>query len=234
MLHRLFLLLAFFGLFFLAETNRAQQLFDEQKLEELKNDDDYNYDEISNQTSLWTDFKEWLMSTLKEIFGIEDFSGFWEFVFDVLPYVSLFAFLAVIVWYLLKYNTGSQIMRQHDKAKVTLTEEEELLMKKNLEDLANQAIADEQYRLAIRYLYLNCLKRLDMKRLVRFTNEKTNYDYIREIDQADIASAFKTITIAYEQIWYGGLVFDQQYFTQVKNQVEKFHQKLDQFSYAKA
>jgi hypothetical protein len=221
-------------MFFALPLCKAQQLFDAEKLEELKNDEDYDYEEITNQTSLWTDFKAWLMSMLKKMLGVEDFSGFWEFFFDVLPYAALLMFLIIIVWYLVKYNTGSQIMRQHNKAKVTLTEEEELLMKRDLEELANKAISNENYRLALRYLYLNCLKRLDMKNIVRFSNEKTNFDYIREIKQLDIASAFKGITIAYEQIWYGGLVFDIYYFNQYKARVEVFHQKLDQLSYAKA
>jgi len=231
---RIFFIMLLLGVSLYSAAGHAQQIFDTEKLEELKNDEDYNYEELDNQTSLWTDFKEWLMSRLQKLLGIEDLTGFWQFVFDVLPYVALFVFLGIIVWYLVKYNTGSQIMRQHDKSKVTLTEEEELLMKRDLEDLANQAISNENYRLAVRYLYLNCLKRLDMKRLVRFSNEKTNFDYVKEIKQAEIASGFKTITIAYEQIWYGGLVFDNHYFVKIKHYIENFHQKLDQFSYAKA
>jgi len=212
----------------------AQQLFNQEKLEELKNDDDYNYEELTDQTSLWTDFKQWILSMIKKIFGVDNFSGFWEFIINALPYVGLLLFLGVIVWYLAKCNTGSQIMRQHDKSKVTLTEEEELLMKRDLEDLASQAIKNKEHRLAIRYLYLHCLKRLDTKNIVRFTNEKTNFDYVKEIKHADIASAFKSITIVYEQIWYGGLVFDTFYFNQFKSNIDNFHNNLDQFSYAKA
>ncbi len=234
MIHRFVLSLFYVGFILLAHMGKAQQLFDNEKLKDLKNDSDYNYEELTDQSSLWTDFKEWLLSTLKKIFGIEDFSEFWEIVFDVLPYVGLILFLVIIAWYLVRYNTGSQIMRQHEKAKVTLTEEEELILKRDLEELANQAITNKEYRLAVRYLYLNCLKRLEMKGMVRYSNEKTNFDYVKEIKHADIASAFKTITIAYEQIWYGGLVFDNFYFTQVNNFINEFHQKLDQFSYAKA
>jgi hypothetical protein len=221
-----------FGFLIIAQSTNAQQLFDNEVLEELKEDDDYNYEELGDQTSLWTDFKEWFMAKIKEIFGIDNFNGFWEFVFDILPYVGILIFLLIIIWYLVKYNTGSQIMRQHDKSNVTLTEEEELLMKKDLEDLANKAIENEQYKLAVRYLYLFCLKRLDMKRLVRFSNEKTNFDYVKEIQQTDIALAFKTITISYEQIWYGGLVFDKFYFSKISSIIKKFHQKLDQVTYA--
>lgn len=230
---KFFFLILLFGCILSVTTSSAQEIFDDQKLEELKNEEDYNYEELANQTSLWTDFKEWLMSMFQKIFGIEDFTGFWKFIFDVLPYAALFLFLGVIVWYLVRYNTGSQIMRQHDKSKVTLTEEEELLMKRDLEDLANQAIKKEEYRLAIRYMYLHCLKELDLRSIVRFSNEKTNFDYVKEIKQTDLATAFKTITISYEQIWYGGLVFDKLYFVKVKNYIETFHQKLDQLTYAK-
>lgn len=218
---------------FIQTQTEDEQIFDKQKLNDFKSNPDYAYDKDINESSLWTDFKEWLFSVLKKLFNIDDSSGFWERFFDLLPYLSILLFFAIFVWYLIRYNTGSQIMRQHDRTKVTLTEEEELLMKKNLQELAENAIKNEEYRMAVRYLYLDCIKRLDMKRIIRFTNDKTNYDYIKEIKFKEVSNRFKSLTISYEQVWYGHITFNQVYYTKLYEYFKEFHLKLDQKEYAK-
>ena len=73
-----------------------------------------------------------------------------------------------------------------------------------------------------------------MKNIIRYTNEKTNYDYVKEIKYSDITSIFKTLTQSYEQVWYGRLVFDKLYFSKLKDYFSQFHKQLDQTIYAKA
>lgn len=212
---------------------KDEHIFDKEKLNDFKRNPDYDYDENIKESGLWADIKEWLFSVLKKLFNIDDTSGFWERFFDLLPYLSILLFFGIFVWYLIRYNTGSQIMRQHDQTKVTLTEEEELLMKRNLQALAEKAIKNEEYRMAVRYLYLDCIKRLDMKRMIRFTNDKTNYDYIKEIKYKEVSNQFKSLTISYEQVWYGHITFNQVYFTKLYEYFKEFHLNLDQKEYAK-
>jgi hypothetical protein len=214
--------------------NTDKGIFDTEKLKNFKENEDFNYAENEEKSGLWTDFKEWLYSILKKFFGIGDDSGFWTAFFEILPYLAMLLFVVILVWYLVRFNMGSQIMRQHVKSNVTLTEEEELLMTKNLQELAEKAIEEKQYRLAVRYLYLDCIKRLDTKRLIRYTNDKTNFDYVREIQSNALSPHFKSLTISYEQIWYGQMVFDQVYFSRLVDYFTEFHHKLDQKSYGTA
>ena len=143
----------------------AQDLIDTEKLEEIQTDSDYDYQEALNKRSLWQDFKDWVLLSLKKMFGIEDLTGFWKLIFEIVPYFALLFFLSLLIWYLVRYNSGSQVIRQHDKSKVTLSDDEELLMRQDLDNLIDKAIENEEYRLAIRYMYINCLKRLDMKNI---------------------------------------------------------------------
>lgn len=206
-----------------------------EKLESLKSSDKYVYSLEESQTNWWSDFKEWLALQWKKIFGEEfDTNSFWGKFFDILPYIILAIAVVLLVWFITRSNPGNQIMRQHQNSKVILTEEDELLMKRNLDKLANEAIDQKNYRLAVRYLYLNCIKRLDIKNIIRYANDKTNYEYIKEIEFSEISKTFNKLTLVYEQIWYGQLIFDKTYFQHFKDEYDKFHQSLENKQYAKA
>ena len=208
-------------------------IIDEQKLEFIKDNYDYSIEET--QTNWWTEFKEWLAIQWQRIFGEPfDPDSFWGKFFEVLPYIVLAIALVLLVWFIATSNPGNQIMRQYQNSRVILTEEDELLMKRNLDKLANEAIDQKDFRLAVRYLYLNCIKRLDIKNIIRYANDKTNYEYIKEIQFSEISNTFRTLTLVYEQIWYGQLVFDETYFQQFKDEYDKFHQSLENKQYAKA
>jgi hypothetical protein len=210
-------------------------VLDTDKLEELRNSDDYNYNEKEELSNWWTDFKEWLWLQVKKIFGEDtDPDSFIFGLIGLLPYLVPAIAIIIIVWLILKTNPGSQVMRQHNTSKVILTEEEELLMQRNLNKLAEEAIKNKELRLAVRYLYLNCIKRLDMKRIIRYANEKTNYEYIKEIKFSEVSQQFKSLTLTYEQIWYGQMVFDEIYFQKYKGKYDHFQSLLDQKQYAKA
>ncbi|QTY28091.1 hypothetical protein [Flavobacterium sp. CS20] len=213
--------------------SQDKDIFDQETLDKLKTDDDYNYS-IESQTNWWSEFKEWLGTQWRNLFGQSIDSSFWFFIFKVLPYLILVVAVVFLIWFIARSNIDNQIMRQHKTSKVTLTEEEELLMTRNLEKMADKAIENQQYRLAIRYLYLNSIKRLDLKGIIKYTNDKTNFEYLREIEFNELSKIFKHLTIAYEQTWYGQMQFDEVYFQNLQQQYEAFHNLLDQKQYAQA
>ena len=71
-----------------------------------------------------------------------------------------------------------------------------------------------------------------MKRIITYANDKTNYEYIKEIKINEISRKFGSLTLTYEQIWYGHMVFDEVYFEKFKQQYSNFHSILDQKQYA--
>lgn len=211
---------------------QKDNVIDKDKLESLK--DDYDYSQNEYKANWWIDFKEWFSIQWQKFFGDINLNSFWLKLFDILPYIILVIAVVLIIWLIVHNNPGSQIMHQHKKSKVILSEEEELLMKRNLNKLAEEAILKKEYRFAVRYLYLNCIKGLDLKNIIRYTNDKTNYEYVNEIKSNETSKIFKSLTLYYEQIWYGQMVFDESYFKQFKNQYHEFEQNLEKQNYAKA
>ena len=73
----------------------------------------------------------------------------------------------------------------------------------NFKTLINKALEKNNYRLAIRYHYLQVLKHLSKKGQIEWDTEKTNYDYYREIKDEKTREEFQYISYIYDYCWYG-------------------------------
>lgn len=66
-----------------------------------------------------------------------------------------------------------------------------------------QALNAGQYDLAIRLRYLSILKALSGQGLIEWKKEKTNRDYLAELNAFPRIDAFRRITRIFEEVWYG-------------------------------
>jgi hypothetical protein len=80
---------------------------------------------------------------------------------------------------------------------------EEGLMERNWEARMREALEAGDQRSAIRFGYLHVLQQLQGRELIRFSPEKTNISYYRELAEA-YRPGFRNLTRVYEFAWYGG------------------------------
>lgn len=71
------------------------------------------------------------------------------------------------------------------------------------DELLKKALADRDYRLAIRILYLKTLRQLSDKGMIRYQPEFTNVDYLIQLKSGSSYDDFARITRHYEYVWYG-------------------------------
>ena len=100
-------------------------------------------------------------------------------------------------------NPGKNILQEPQTSKVHLEDEEEIIQNADIPALIKNAIENSQYRMAVRYYYLQALKELDLKKFIDFEAQKTNNDYISEIQNSSLNNIFKKVTRIYNFIWYG-------------------------------
>ena len=120
----------------------------------------------------------------------------------------------------LKVNSNSIVSNASNKTIVSITEDEALIKNKDLLKLIKQAIDQKNYRLAIRFYYLNILKQLEDNELITWEQQKTNEDYINEIPKENIKSSFKDLTRLYDFVWYGNFEIDETKFVKVATNFE--------------
>ena len=107
-------------------------------------------------------------------------------------------------------------------------EEEQLTDDVYLDQQLQLAIKEGNYRLGIRYLYLQSINKLAEKGWLHLSPDKTNYQYVRELAKPQLKNAFARITLHYEYAWYGDFVIGQNIFEPIKKEFEQFHQTIKQ------
>lgn len=206
--------------------------FDTSIIEKYHDDPHFDYTEHIAEENFWQRFKNWLyrgwVNFWTWLFGDYKSNSFLLFLFKVLPYLIIGGIIAFLIWLFYRLNPGAKLFRSVKPAEVFFTAEEEIIKSKNIQDLIDRALQDKNYRLAVRYYFLQALKTLTDAELISYEYDKTNSDYAREIKTEPLANAFMKITNIYEYIWYGS--FDvsesdflkaQKMFGNINNQIPR-------------
>ncbi|QTD37924.1 hypothetical protein JL193_01035 [Polaribacter batillariae] len=146
----------------------------------------------------------------------------------------IFPFLlgSFIVFVILKIALGTKIgFWNFNKGKKKTTEklvyEDEDIHEIDLETLLNKAIENHNYRLAIRYYYLSVLKVLSNKQLIEYHKEKTNSEYVFELENKELRKQFSYLSYVYTYVWYGEFVIDKENFENVQQKYKSFKNTVD-------
>ncbi|WP_431135991.1 DUF4129 domain-containing protein [Psychroserpens mesophilus] len=208
----------------------------ENDLETYKNDDAFIY--IENEpkdnfiVNAYNTFVNWLGNIIREIveaiFGVGEAQGLLYFLFNILPYLILAVLIFFLIRFFLKVNSRTLITGQKKAAGFQFTEDEQIIKNEDINALIDNAISQKNYRLAIRYYYLLSLKYLAEKQVITWQQEKTNEDYITEIESETLKRNFRNITRIYDYVWYGEFNVDQLRFESLKIPFESLNTSIKQ------
>lgn len=199
-----------------------QKKFDTNQIEKYRADKDFDYTEKKQEqgffAKVWNWFKRILQRFFEWLFGVERATGALEAFLSILPYLILAVVLYFLLRFFLKVDSNTLLMKGAERATISLTEEEELIKSENIQQLIDQAIAKKNYRLAIRYLYLSILQSLASKELINWQQEKTNEDYIKEIEKIEVKDKFTKSTLLYDFVWYGNFQINEPEFVKAQKE----------------
>ncbi|UZO80342.1 hypothetical protein NBT05_15470 [Aquimarina sp. ERC-38] len=190
-------------------------------LSQIYTDDAFKYpvEEVVNQNFLERAIN-WLFRSLQDLFGINLPPGIQKLVTSFI-YILL---IAAAIYFIVTLLVGKEAVSFFKKKEVSvqpLVFNEEDIDQLDLDNLLNEALSDKNYRLAIRFLYLKTLQQLSLKNRIQFHAEKTNKDYVSEIENIQVKNIFKKISYAYEYIWYGEFEIDQNGFELAQSSFEQ-------------
>lgn len=181
--------------------------FDEEKINNYKNDEEFDYIEIIQEDGGWQRFKRWLSLMWNRfwnwLLGDGEISSFWAVLIRLLPYLIVVGAIIFVGWLFYKLNPGSKLLRSKDTPEVFFTEEEEIIRTKDIRKLISKALENKDFRLAVRYYYLLILKRLTDAKFINYEFDKTNSDYMAETKGEAVYLDFAKATNLYDYIWYG-------------------------------
>ena len=153
---------------------------------------DYQRELLGWQPSLWEWLSAQLMDLLSIIFGSETAESVTR---PILITLGL-GFLLFLVWLIYKYRPGLFL---RNRQQLHETAEEENIYGVDFGAVIRQAVAADDYRQAVRYVYLQTLRHLSDHALIDWRPHKTPTQYILEYTAGD----FRRLTNLFLRIRYG-------------------------------
>ena len=160
---------------------------------------------------------------------------FWETVFvmlrsplfrQIMWLLILILFAVAVIWFLIQnkmniFGSGKSVSlpvqgEDGDAANIFTA---------NLREAADKAAESGDYRLAIRFSYLQLLKVFSENGLISYGTDTTNSEYLDQLNARPCYKDFFNVTRSYEYAWYGNMPVNQQQYKAVLDDFSSLYQK---------
>ena len=140
--------------------------------------------------------------------------------------IIVISMISAVVWFLMSsdirlFRKPSAIVQQPGDDLVI-----EDIFSVDYDHEISRAIAERNYRLAVRLFYLRALRDLSDKEIIRYQHETTNSEYLAQLAGTYYYKDFFRLTRDFEYVWYGKFDLSDHAFTQVQNDFIQFNHRL--------
>ena len=146
-----------------------------------------------------------------------------SFTINIGPFTWLFygaiAIAIVYLIYILFNEGGSSLFTINRDKSINAYHEitADNIENTDIDTLIKQAENEGNYRLAIRYYYLLVLKTLSLKNHIKFEDDKTNSEYLIDIQGKPFSANFEYTSYLYNYIWYGEFPLNIEKYNKAKS-----------------
>lgn len=152
------------------------------------------------------------LSFLKWIFKILSFSVL-KFILYALVAISIFYILYTIII----QSEFNYFIRRKNTSKAETASWENVADYTDWDIALQKALDIPDYRLATRIMYLETLQTLHLAQLIKYEQEKTNWEYVTELGDTTFKKPFTLFTKYFDYVWYGNFVMTNENFEEIKN-----------------
>ncbi len=145
---------------------------------------------------------------------------------NLMWFLMIGSFVAVVIWFLVSSN-----VKLFKKRPVSTTNSENHSIAENIFEIdyneeIYKAVNKGNYRLAIRLMYLQLLKDLSQKGIIKYKQERTNNDYVAQLSNTSYYKSFFQLTRNFEYVWYGQFEIKSEAFKIMQNSFVSFKNML--------
>ena len=145
---------------------------------------------------------------------------FFNSIFGIIFWIAAIGLFAYLVYRLFLSNSSFFARnRKNVSADIQVATEDT----NDPDGMVRNAVKNGNYRLAIRYLYLQALLRLSERKFIEINANKTNYEYVNEVRKHKFANEFASLTLQYEYVWYGEYPVDKRLFERIQEGFIQFN-----------
>jgi hypothetical protein len=203
-------------------STEAVREFDVSMIEAFRADERFQYVQPPETRQNWLkilfrNFMEWLVYVL----GNEGVAWIVFIVIIILGAVGLgFAFYGL-------FGIGKTFpVYMKDKEGIGYTVVKENIHEIDFPSEIERALAGEDYKKAIRLLYLFTLKLFSDNKLIEWKPSKTNHDYVYEIKVEKLQSGFSAISFIFDYVWYGDFAAKASHFSEMQHAFKELEKDL--------
>lgn len=161
-------------------------------------------------------FFEWLMRKLSEFLNSKAYQNVWQ-------YVILAAIAGLVIYLLMKAEVlGFLFPKKAQSGGLDYENLAENIHEIDFDAAVDEAVSQRNFRLAVRLLYLQTLKRLTDAGRIDYKPDKTNRQYVYELANLPLQADFESLTRQFEFVWYGDLPVDETRFIQIQTMFREF------------
>jgi hypothetical protein len=147
-------------------------------------------------------------------------------VYSIILYVLMIFGVVMLIFHFFKMSPQSLLQRSSTSIAVESIDGDNI-HENDFDRLIHQSVSQENYRLAVRFLYLKMLKILSDAELIRWEISKTNYDYYYELKQQSLRDEFLSLTSTFENSWYGNHDISTERYDEARNSFTLFFTTLN-------
>lgn len=196
--------------------------FEEASLDRFREHPDFQYSEQQLDLTWWQRLKQWVRYKIAELMSRE---GSWSLLKNTILVLGV-AVLIYLIMKLLGMDATSIFLRKPQAVVSEPSGRMENLHAIDFDHELQDAITSGNYRLAVRMLYLACLRKLSDRQMVEWLPAKTNTAYVDELRGTPLEASFRQLTRQFEYIWYGDFRIDRQRFMQLHEAFRQFDEEL--------
>jgi hypothetical protein len=155
----------------------------------------------------------------------------WNFSWLKSPYTKFIVIAIVIILlsaalvYFLSGNIKGDKTVKTD-LEFDLLQMEEAVLESDFDRFLRLALESNDYRIAVRILFLRLLQRLHEAEWIVWKKNKTNQDFLNEVRGRENYVQFRDLTLAFEIVWYGDQKITKQQFDQLQNLFDSFQNNI--------
>lgn len=173
---------------------------------------DFSYETVKPKESFWSRVQRKFKRMMESIFGKSNPKTSARVTQTVL-WLLVIAAVAVVLYFLLNYLANRQggflFGKRNRKIHIEDSDITENIHEINFSENILKFEREKNYRSAVRYQFLQVLKRIADKKLIDWNPEKTNKDYLAEIKNSDQKRPFAELVRIFDYVWYGEFDIDE-------------------------
>ncbi len=198
-----------------------RRAFDEEAITKYKTEREFQYDKISEPvSSLWDRFWAWFWRQVDDFFS----SSVGNISLKVFLVLIAVAAVAYFIWKMTGDRTG--LFGSRGKKGLAYEIGQEDIHSISFDEAIQDAVSQENYRLAVRLVYLYSLKLLSDQQLIDWKPGKTNTAYVFEMKPHTASGAFNQLTTSFEFAWYGGEAVSKEHYRDFDTSFQEFKTRI--------